>query len=127
MVLSWDLPFRSWLIRHLFIEIQVETEDARSKRKKMSDSIDLMDVISASLRSTLDEIYQRLTDCNFRMENPELVMFTVALLKAMGREGRGDRPTQKLLRLTSGQFGAAERSIYRLMRWRPGEIGDAEK
>ena len=117
MVLSCDLHFRSWLIRHLFIEIQVEIEDARSKRKKMSDSIDLKDIISASLRSTLDEIYQRLIDCNFRMEDPELVMFTVALLNAIGREGRGDRPTEKLLRLASGDSCAAERSIYRLMRW----------
>ena len=49
----------------------------------------LMDFISASLGTTLDEIYQRLVDFSFGLEDPELAMFTVALLNTMGREGRG--------------------------------------
>ena len=48
-----------------------------------------MESISACSKSALDEIYQRLVDCNFRVEDQELVMFTIALLKVMGREGRG--------------------------------------
>ena len=48
----------------------------------MSDTKDLMDFISASLGTALDEIYQRLIDCNFGTEDTEL-----------GREGRGYRPT----------------------------------
>ena len=38
----------------------------------MSDTNEIMDFISASLRTALDEIYQRLIDCTFGMENPEL-------------------------------------------------------
>ena len=44
-------------------------------------------------RTTLDEKYQRLIECNFRLEELELAMFTVALLNAMGIEVRGDHPT----------------------------------
>ena len=46
-----------------------------------------MDLISASLRTALDKIYQRLLDYNFGLEVPELAMRTIALLNAMGREG----------------------------------------
>ena len=76
----------------------------------MSDTNDLSDFISASLRTALDEIYQRLVDCNFGLENPELEMFTVALL--VGRE--------VVLMFGFGNFGIAKRSITRRMRWRRG-------
>ena len=56
----------------------------KSTRRNMSNSNDLIDFISASLGTTLDEIYQRLVDCNFVLEYPDLAMFTVALLNAMG-------------------------------------------
>ena len=45
----------------------------------MSDTNDLTDLVSASLRTALGNIYQRLVDCNFGLENPELEMFTDAL------------------------------------------------
>ena len=88
----------------------------------MSDTNDLMDFISASLRTTLDEIYQCLVDCNFALEDPELAMFTVALLNAMGREGHGNRPAEVVLILRLGDSRTAERGRSRLMRWRRGEI-----
>ena len=81
----------------------------------MSDTNDLMDFISASLGTTLYEVYQRLIDCNFGSEEPELAMFTVGLLNAMGGEGRRDRPTEVVLMLSFGEFGTAERSRNRLM------------
>ena len=84
----------------------------------MSDTYDLTDFISASLGTTLDEIYQRLIDCNFGKEESELVMFTVVLLNAMGREDRGDRPKEVALKLDFGKSGTAEMSRIRLMRWR---------
>ena len=74
----------------------------------MSDTNDLMDFISASLGMTLNEIYLRLVDCNFALEDPELAMFTVALLNAMVREGRGDRPTDVVLMLAYGDSETAE-------------------
>ena len=51
---------------------------------------------------TLDEVYQRLVDCNFALEDPELAIFTAALLNAMGGEGRGDNPTKVVLMLAIG-------------------------
>ena len=49
-------------------------------------------------------------------------MFTVALLNAMGREGRGDRPTEVVLMLAFGESGNFERSRNQLIRWRRGEM-----
>ena len=60
-----------------------------------------MDFISGSLGTALDEIYQRLGDCNFGLEDPKLVMFTAALLIAMRREGRGERYTELILMMAS--------------------------
>ena len=88
----------------------------------MSDTNDLMNFISASLRTTLDEVYQRLIDCNFGLKAPELAMFTVALLNAMGREGCWDRPTELVFMLAFAESGTTERSRNRLMRWRRGEM-----
>ena len=88
----------------------------------MSDTNDLLDFISASLGTTLDEIYQRLVDCNFALKDPELTMFTVTLLNAMGREGREDHPTEVVLKLAYGMSSkTTERGRNCLMRWRRGE------
>ena len=81
-----------------------------------------MEFLSASLGATLDEIYQRLIDCDFTREDPGLAMFLVALLNALGREGRGNRPTEVVLMLAFGESGTAERGRNRLMRWRRGEM-----
>ena len=86
----------------------------------MGDSNELMEFLSASLGATLDEIYQRLIDCDFTREDPGLAMFVVALLNALGREGRWNRPTEVVLMLAFGEFGTAERDRNRLMRWRRG-------
>ena len=48
-------------------------------------------------------------------------MFVVALLNALGREGRGNRPTEVVLMLAFGESGTAERDRNRLMRWRRGK------
>ena len=89
----------------------------------MNDINDLMDSISASLGTTLDQIYQRLVDCNFTLEDPDLAIFTVALLNAMGTEGRGDSPTEVVFMLAFGESGTAEERVRnRFMRWRRGEM-----
>ena len=88
----------------------------------MGDTNKLMEFLSASLGATLDEIYQRLIDCDFTREDPGLAMFVVALLNALGREGRGNRPTEFVLMLAFGKSGTAERGQNRLMRWRRGEM-----
>ena len=87
----------------------------------MGDTNELMEFLSASLGATLDEIYQRLIDCDFTREDPGLAMFVVALLNALGREGRGNCPTEVVLMLVFGESGTAERGRNRLMRWRRGE------
>ena len=81
-----------------------------------------MEFLSASLGATLDEIYLRLIDCDFTREDPGLAMFVVALLNALGREGRGNCPTEVVLMLAFGESGTAERGRNRLMRWRRGEM-----
>ena len=88
----------------------------------MGDTKELMEFLSASLGATLDEIYQRLIDCDFTREDPGLAMFVVALLNALGRECRGNRPTEVVLMLAYGESGTAERGRNRLMRWRRGEM-----
>ena len=88
----------------------------------MGDTNELMEFLSASLGATLDEIYQRLIDCDFTREDPGLAMFVVAHLNALGREGRGNRPTEVVLMLAFGESGTAERGQNRLMRWRRGEM-----
>ena len=81
-----------------------------------------MEFVSASVGATLDDIYQRLIDCDFAQEDPGLANFVVALLNALGREGRGNRPTEVAFRLAFGESGTAERGRNRLMRWRRGEM-----
>ena len=88
----------------------------------MGDKNELMEFLSASLGATLDEIYQRLIDCDFTRQEPGMAMFVVALLSALGREGRGNRPTEVVLMLAFGESGTAERVRNRLMRWRRGEM-----
>ena len=48
----------------------MEIEDTRSTRWRMIGKNDLMDFILASLGTALDEIYQRLIECNFGTEDP---------------------------------------------------------
>ena len=86
----------------------------------MGDTNELMEFLSASLGATLDEIYQRLIDCDFAREDPGLAMFVVALLNALGREGRGNRPTEVVLMLAFGESGTAERPkpIDEMEAWR---------
>ena len=90
----------------------------------MGDTNELMEFLSASLGATLDEIYQRLIDCDFTREDPGLAMFVVALLNALGRESRGNRPTEIVLMLAFGESGTAERGRNRLMSWRRREMSD---
>ena len=51
-------------------------------------------------------------------------MFVVALLNALGREGRGNCPTEVVLMLAFGESGTAERGRNRLMRWRRGQMSE---
>ena len=97
-----------------------ELHDTRINTIEMGDTNELLDFLSASQGATLDEIYQRLIDCDFTREDPGLAMFVVALLNALGREGRGNRPTEVVLMLAFGESGTAERGQNRLMRWRRG-------
>ena len=103
-------------------EPEETTRQQESTRSEMGDTNQLMEFLSASLGATLDEIYQRLIDCDFTREDAGLAMFVVALLNALGREGRGNRPTEVVLMLAFGESGTAERDRNRLMRWRRGEM-----
>ena len=89
----------------------------------MDDTNDLMEFVSAaSLGATLDELYQRLIDCDFAQEDLGLAMFVVALLDALGQEGRGNGPTKVVLMLAFGESETAERGRNRLIKWWRGEM-----
>ena len=90
--------------------------------RKTGDTNVSMEFLSASLGATLDEIYQRLIDCDFAQEDPGLAMIVIRLLIALGRGGRGNCPTEVVLKLAFGESGTAERRRNRLMRWRRGEM-----
>ena len=75
----------------------------------------------------LDEVYQRLIDCKFGLEEPELAMFTVTILNALGREARGEHPTEVVLILVFSASGTTERGRNRLMRWRQWEMTTRRK
>ena len=49
-------------------------------------------------------------------------MITISPLNAMGGEGRGDRPREKILMLAFGESATAERGRNKLMRWQRGEM-----
>ena len=80
----------------------------------MSDTTDLEDFILERLGTTLDEVYQRLIVCNFGMEEPELAMFTVALLDVIEEKAVGP-PHINNVNAGFGESGTAERSRNRLM------------
>ena len=84
----------------------------------MGDTNELMEFLSASLGATLDEIYQRLIDCDFTREDPGLAMFLVALLNALGREGRGNFPTEVVLMLAFGESGKRSKPTDEMAAWR---------
>ena len=92
------------MIVHLLIEFELKSkeENTRSTQSRMSDTNDLMDVISASLGTTLDEVYQWLIDLN------EEKVVGIAL-------------TEVVLMLAFDESRTAERSRNRLMRWRRGK------
>ena len=68
-----------------------------------------MDFISATLETTLDEVYRQLLDCNFELEDRAWAMFLVALMNGMESEGGGNRPTDVVLLLAFGESDTANR------------------
>ena len=81
-----------------------------------------MDFVLSSLGTALHEVYQRLLDCHFGLEDPELAMFNIALLIAMAREGPWDHLMELMLMLANGESGTAGRDRKSIMRWRRGKI-----
>ena len=63
-----------------------------STRKEMGDTNELMEFLSASLGATLDEIYQRLIDCDFTREDPGLAMFVGRTPQCTGKRGSRESP-----------------------------------
>ena len=55
------------------------------------DSNELMDLAEAYVGPMIDAIYCRLMDPDFALEDPEVVMFLVALINILGKDNRKDR------------------------------------
>ena len=78
----------------------------------------LMDLAETYVGPTVDAICRRLTDQDFALEDPELVMLLVALIKVLGHDNRGDLPTEVLLMAAYGERGVLDRPNMRVMKWR---------
>ena len=83
---------------------------------------ELMDLAEAYTGPMVDAIYCRLTDRDFALEDPEVVMLLVALINILGHDNRGDRPTEFLLISAYGEGGVLDRPIMTVMRWRNGVL-----
>ena len=77
-----------------------------------------MDLAEAYVGPMVDAIYRRLIDRDFALEDPEVVMLLTALIKILGHDNRGDRPTEVLLMAAYGERGVLDRPNMRVMRWR---------
>ena len=69
-----------------------------------------------------DTIYRRLTDRDFDLEDPKLVMMLVALISILGHDNRGDRPAEIYVMATYRERGELDRLNMRVMRWRNGAL-----
>ena len=65
-------------------------------------------------------------DRDFALEDPEVVMLLATLIKILGHDNRGDRPTEVLLMAAYGERGVLDRLNMRVMRWRNGALSGSE-
>ena len=87
---------------------------------------ELMDLAEAYLGPMVDAIYRRLMDRDFALEDPEVVMLLTALINILGRDNRGDRPTEVQLMAAYGERGVPDRPNMRAMRWRNGALSGSD-
>ena len=93
------------------------------------DKFDLdeyMDLAEAWVGPMIDAIYRRLMDRDFALEDPEVVMLLATLIKILGHDNRGDRPTEVLLMAAYGERGVLDRLNMRVMRWRNGALSGSD-
>ena len=87
---------------------------------------ELMDLAEAYVKTMVDAIYRRLMDCDFALEDPEVVMLLTALINILGHDNRGDRPTEVLLMAAYGERGVLDRPKMRVMGWRNGALSGSD-
>ena len=90
------------------------------------DLDELVDPAEAYVGQMIDAIYRRLTDPDFALEDPEVVRLLVALINILGRDNRGDCPTQVLLMAAYGEQRVLDRPSLRVMRWRNGTLSGSD-
>ena len=90
------------------------------------DLKEVMDLAEANVGPMIDAIYCRLSDRDFALEDPEVVMLLVALINILGHENRGDRPTEVLLIAAYGERGVLDRQNMRVIRWRNGALSGSD-
>ena len=88
---------------------------------------ELMDLAEAYVGPMIDAIYRRLTDRDFALEDPEVVvMLLVALTNILEHDDLRDHPTEVLLMAAYGEIGILERPNMRVMRWRNGALSGSD-
>ena len=100
----------------------------KTKPREMDnfDLDELMGLVEAYVGPMIDAIYRRLMDRDFALEEPEVVMLLVALIKLLGHDNRGERPTEVLLIVAYAERGVLDRPIMRVTRWRNGALSGSD-
>ena len=100
-------------------------------RRRMSDTNDFMDFISASLGRSLDEVYQRLIDCNFGLEKLELAVFThtenltIKKLKSAGETRELETEGENAKKSLFARIFESYSPLHSSMRWEGKLVGNA--
>ena len=89
-------------------------------------SNELMDLVEADVGPMIGAIYFRLTDRDFALEDPKVVMLLVALINILGHDNRGDCPKEVLLMAAYGKKGVLDRRNMRIMRRRKGALSGSD-
>ena len=85
-----------------------------------------MDLAEAFVGALVDAFCCRLTDRDFALEDPEVVMLLVVLFNILGRDNRGDSPTEVLLMAAYGERGVLDHPNMSVMKWRNGALSGSD-
>ena len=85
-----------------------------------------MDLAEVYVEPMVDAIYRRLTDRDFALEDPEVVMLLTAVTNILGHDNRGDRLTEFLLMVAYGERGVLDRPNIIVMRRRNGVLSGSD-
>ena len=101
----------SLLIVQILIKDQLQIQIIKIESHEMDHFglNELMDIAEAYIVPVIDTIHRRLMERDFALEDPEVVVLLVALMKILGHEKRRDRTTEIFLMADCVQQGVLDR------------------